>query len=129
VSMDPGRQTPAERTAAIVLSSARTGAPLCIPGALDLRSGHTVSRTSGETGGAPPAVNEEKTASDPGRREYQLEGGGASGERGITRRAGLIERLCRLLRWSPGRHNASPSSGEVIIPLEPVAAAGSIRSL
>jgi hypothetical protein len=129
VNVDRRPPTPAEMTAAIVLSAASTGASLCIPGALDLRSGHPVSRTSGEVGATSPAVNDARTSSDPGRRESELAGGGASSERGITRRAGLIERLCGLLRWSPGRHNESPSSGEAIIPLEPVAAAGSTRSL
>jgi hypothetical protein len=91
--------TPADMTAAIILRAARTGAPLCIPGALDVRVGRTARRTSSATGGAPPVAKDAGTASDPERREYELAGGGAPSERGITRRATVIERLCDLLRW------------------------------
>jgi hypothetical protein len=90
--------TPAEMTAAIVLNAARTGASLCIPGALDVRVGHTARRTSSATGGAPPVAKDAGTASDPERRENELAGGGAPSERGIIRRANVLERLCSLLR-------------------------------
>jgi hypothetical protein len=90
--------TPADMTAAIVLRAARTGAPLSIPGALDVRVGHAPSRTSSATEGAPPVAKDAGGSSDPERREYELAGGGAPSERGIIRRANVLERLCSLLR-------------------------------
>src|SRR6185503_13999567 len=118
-----GRLSSAEVTAGVVLKAANTGAPLCIPGALDVRVAHSARGTPDpnvgnaaavaepETGGAPRAGQDHGTASDRERREYQLAGGGSPGERGITRRGSAIERLCQLLRWRPGRRPDTPSDG------------------
>lgn len=106
--MDPVPPTPAQATAAVVLTASRTGARLCIPGGLDVRVGPATRRQS-DAPSAPPAQQEEKSASvDAERREYERAGGGAPSERGITRRVNAIERLCRLLRWPTGRRQDPP---------------------
>jgi hypothetical protein len=96
--MPPFSPTPAEVTAAVVLSAAQAGAPLCIPGAIDVRVGHGASRTSASTAGTRPAETDARTPPDVERLEYERAGGGAPSERGLTRRAKVIERLWRLLR-------------------------------
>lgn len=106
--MDAGRPTAAEKTAAIISSAVQTGASLCIPGAREVRVGRPAGRPARATGGAPPA-EAAGTASQRERREYEIAGGGAPGERGITRRANVIERLCRLLRVAPGRRQDAAS--------------------
>jgi hypothetical protein len=104
--------TPAEKTAAIVSIAVQTGASLCIPGAREMRvGGPAARRTAAATGGAPPADADTGTASQRERREYEIAGGGAPGERSITRRATVIERLCRLLRVSPTRQPDAPPAG------------------
>jgi len=114
LNVPSGRLSSAEVTAAVVSKAARTGAPLCIPGALDVRVGRSARGTPGAIVGnnaADVANSATGTASDRERREYQLAGGGAPGERGTTRRASAIERLCQLLRWRPGRRPDTPSDG------------------
>lgn len=96
--MPPFSPTPAEATAAVVLSAAQAGAPLCIPGAIDVRVGHSGSRTSAPAAGTRPAETDARTSPDLERLEYQRAGGGAPSERGLTRRSKVIERLWRLLR-------------------------------
>ena len=98
--MDPRRVTSAERTAVIVSNAVQTGASLCIPGAREERVEQAVSRAAGAAPGAPPAAG---TASDFERREYEIAGGGAPGERGITKRVNVIERLSRLLHTAARR--------------------------
>jgi hypothetical protein len=100
--------TPAETTAALVLTAARTGAPLCIPGTRDVRVPRAASRTSISVGAAPSAEMDAGTGSDPERREYARAGGGAPSERGITRRANVIERLRHLFRSLHGRRQDTP---------------------
>jgi hypothetical protein len=105
LSVPSERLSSAEVTAGVVSKAANTGAPLCIPGALDVRVARSARGTPGAIAGNAAAVANPATgtASDRERREYQLAGGGAPGERGITRRGSVIERLCQLLRWRPGR--------------------------
>ena len=98
--MDPRRVTSAERTAAIVSKAVQTGASLCIPGAREERVEPPATRAAGAVPGALPAAG---TASDRERREYEIAGGGAPGERGVTKRATVIERLSRLLHTAPLR--------------------------
>jgi hypothetical protein len=94
------RRTAAEATIATVLSAAQTGASLCIPGAREVRVGHSTRPTPAADGDAPAVtVTAARAAPDDAeQREYARAGGGAPGERDSTRRATLIERLCRLLR-------------------------------
>jgi hypothetical protein len=95
----------AEKTAAIVSSAVETGASLCIPGAREPRVGRPAGRDA-VAAGATPSEAAAGTASQREQREYQRAGGGAASERGLTRHTSVIERLCRLLRVSPGRHDA-----------------------
>jgi hypothetical protein len=90
--------TPAQVTAGLVLTASRAGQRLNIPGGLDVRVGHGPSRVPDASGSTPPAQQEERTAPDLERREYERAGGGAPSERGRTRRWSVIERLVRLLR-------------------------------
>ena len=125
-SVDSGQRTPAEKTAAIISRATQTGAPLCIPGGLEVRAARAVRRAPDATSAterAPSAEKDRGMASDRERREYQLAGGGAPSERGITRRESVIERLCQLLRWRPGRRvethsrsNALPLSSLPVTP-------------
>lgn len=110
--VDSRQRTPAETTAAIISKATQTGASLSIPGSLEARVGRAARRApdaTSATGSEPPAEKDGGMASDRERREYQLAGGGAPSERGITRRESVIERLCQLLRWRPGRREEPPS--------------------
>lgn len=109
--MDAARPTAAEKTAAIVSTAVQTGASLCIPGAREGLAQRPADRPAGATGGTPAAEAAAGTASQLERHEYERTGGGAPSERGITRRATVIERLCRLLRVSPTRRQDAPSAG------------------
>jgi len=91
------RRTAAEATIATVLSAAQTGASLCIPGAREVRVGHS-TRLATADGDASVVTAIRAAPDDAEQREYARAGGGAPGERDSTRRATLIERLCRLLR-------------------------------
>ena len=106
--MDAARPTAAEKTAAIVSTAVQTGDSLCIPGAREGRAQRPAGPPAGAPGGAPAAEAAAGTASQLERREYERTGGGAPSERGITRRATVIERLCRLLRVSPSRQPDAP---------------------
>jgi len=103
--MDSTRVTSAARTASIVSKAVLTGASLCIPGAREDRVDQSVSRVAGAVRRALPAAG---TAADLERREYEIAGGGAPGERGTTKRANVIERLSRLLHWPPRGHHDTP---------------------
>ena len=116
-SVDSRQRTPAEKTAAIISRASQTGASLCIPGGLEVRVGRAARRApdaTSATGHAPSAEKDGGMASDRERREYQLAGGGAPGERGITRRESVIERLCQLLRWRPGRRVETPPISDAV---------------
>ena len=120
--MDSGQRTPAEKTAAIISRATQTGAPLCIPGGLEVRVGNAARRApdaTSATGSALPAEEDRGMASDRERLEYQLAGGGAPSERGITRRESVIERLCQLLRWRR-RDETSSISNSVPLSTLPV---------
>jgi hypothetical protein len=119
--MDAARPTAAEKTAAIVSSAVQTGASLCIPGAREARVGRPAERPAGATR-APAAAAAEGTASHLERREYERAGGGAPGERGITRRTSVIERLCRLLRASPTRQQDARPAATDTAPLPSLSA-------
>jgi hypothetical protein len=95
--MDSERLTAAEKTAAIVLSAVETGASLCIPGAREARVGHVATRTAAAPAGATRAEAAAGTAAHRERGESERAGGGAPSERGVTRHAGVFERVCRLL--------------------------------
>jgi hypothetical protein len=88
-----GPPTPAEVTASIILTAARMGVPLCIPGALDVRVERPARRASGAGERAVAAETPMNAASDPERREHEREGGGAPSERGAGAHENLFERL------------------------------------
>jgi hypothetical protein len=92
--MDSRRAISAERTARIVSNAVQTGASLCIPGAREPRVRQPVGRPADAARAALPAPG---AASAVEQREHEIAGGGAPGERGITKRANVIERLSRLL--------------------------------
>jgi hypothetical protein len=100
--MTPPSPTPAEATAAVVLRAVQTGVPLCIPGAIDVRVGQPASRPAASLGVTRAAEKDARTAPDLERREYERAGGGAPSERGVTRHANVIDRLCQLLRRPTG---------------------------
>jgi hypothetical protein len=109
--VDCARPTSAEMTAAIVLDAARTGASLCIPGAREARVARPAGRTAVGPVSGPPAEADARTAAHRERLEYELAGGGAASERGSTRRASVIERLCHLLRRPSRRHEEVAAEG------------------
>src|SRR5579863_7437694 len=76
-----GPPTPAEVTASIILTAARMGVPLCIPGALDVRVERPARRTPDAGERAVAAERPMNAARDPERREHEREGGGAPSER------------------------------------------------
>ena len=101
----------------IVSNAVRTGASLCIPGAREARVEQPVGRATGTARSASPLSNGATgTASALERREHEIAGGGAPGERGITKRANVIERLSRLLHW-PGGQEDAPSDRSKAAPL------------
>lgn len=91
--MSTASPTPAEVTAARVVNAARTGAPLCIPGARDARARRPAGPTSAPTAAAAHGEKVTSTAADAERVEYELAGGGGLTERGLARHRSSIERL------------------------------------
>lgn len=99
--MNSYHRTPAEETAAKLQHAARDGQPVLIPGAFEVRVGH-----SGVQLGAPAphlaVVRERPSAITDGERiALELEGGGAPSQRRTDRQKTFIARLRHLLRRRP----------------------------
>jgi hypothetical protein len=73
--------SPAENSAAILQQAARGGAPLLIPGALELRASRPPARPANAPADPAPSRPGGAVADDRGRLEHEREGGGAPSER------------------------------------------------
>jgi len=101
--MNSDRLTPADDTAAILQEAARTGSSVMIPGAFEPRASRPAVPSPDVPANGPALHAPAAVMSDGQRLEYELEGGGAPGERTSGRRP---TRLARFWRWA--LYRASP---------------------
>jgi hypothetical protein len=95
--MDSRRSTQAEDAVAMLQKGARSGVPVLIPGALEVRAGRQVIRPAGTIAALATSPVPAAAVYDRERLERQREGGGAPSERMDVRHRSILARLYDLL--------------------------------
>src|SRR5882762_1175819 len=93
------------KNTALRIFAARPGAPLIIPGALEVRAGKPEGGKGAASSAAVPPTLRPAAAEhdDRDRAEHQIEGGGAVSQRRSDGHHSLVARLFRVFRGLPVR--------------------------